>query len=62
MILLRNTPVACVVVFALIVCSAAYDNGLASLPPMGWNTWCTDDICGDAPCFTSALQLQLRTL
>ena len=24
----------------------AYDNGVARLPPMGWNTWCTDDICG----------------
>ena len=24
----------------------AYDNGLASSPPMGWNTWCTDDLCG----------------
>mmetsp|Transcript_11772 Transcript_11772/g.14224 ORF Transcript_11772/g.14224 Transcript_11772/m.14224 type:complete len:428 (+) Transcript_11772:68-1351(+) len=23
-----------------------YNNGLASSPPMGWNTWCTDDICG----------------
>jgi alpha-galactosidase len=25
----------------------AYDNGPASsLPPMGWNTWCTNDLCG----------------
>eukprot|EP01147_Barroeca_monosierra_P006997 gene6997-7629_t len=24
----------------------AYNNGLARLPPMGWNTWCTDDLCG----------------
>lgn len=24
----------------------AYDNGLAATPPMGWSTWCTNDICG----------------
>jgi len=23
-----------------------YNNGMAPRPPMGWNTWCTDDICG----------------
>ncbi|EDQ92942.1 uncharacterized protein MONBRDRAFT_30876 [Monosiga brevicollis MX1] len=26
--------------------SQAYDNGRGRLPPMGWNTWCTDDACG----------------
>lgn len=28
--------------------AAAYDNGakLGALPPRGWATWCTDDICG----------------
>jgi alpha-galactosidase len=28
--------------------AAAYDNGapLSALPPLGWNTWCTDDFCG----------------
>ena len=25
---------------------AAYNNGLGEYPPMGWNTWCTDDLCG----------------
>lgn len=25
---------------------SAYDNGLGATPPMGWNTWCTDDLCG----------------
>jgi alpha-galactosidase len=25
---------------------AAYNNGVGAEPPMGWNTWCTDDICG----------------
>ena len=35
-----------VVVLALLASAAAYDNGLGVLPPMGWNTWCTDDICG----------------
>eukprot|EP01114_Cavostelium_apophysatum_P007715 TRINITY_DN1987_c0_g1_i1.p1 TRINITY_DN1987_c0_g1~~TRINITY_DN1987_c0_g1_i1.p1 ORF type:complete len:439 (+),score=38.83 TRINITY_DN1987_c0_g1_i1:162-1478(+) len=31
---------------------AALDNGLALLPPMGWTTWCTDDIieCYDDFC------------
>ena len=24
----------------------AYDNGMAALPPLGWATWCTDDLCG----------------
>lgn len=26
--------------------AVAYNNGLGALPPMGWNTWCTDDVCG----------------
>lgn len=25
---------------------AAYNNGVGAKPPMGWNTWCTDDVCG----------------
>ena len=26
---------------------SSYDNGrLSSTPPMGWSTWCTDDLCG----------------
>eukprot|EP00013_Stygamoeba_regulata_P027356 CAMPEP_0177647550 /NCGR_PEP_ID=MMETSP0447-20121125/10358_1 /TAXON_ID=0 /ORGANISM="Stygamoeba regulata, Strain BSH-02190019" /LENGTH=408 /DNA_ID=CAMNT_0019150139 /DNA_START=75 /DNA_END=1301 /DNA_ORIENTATION=+ len=24
----------------------SYDNGVGALPPMGWNSWCTDDACG----------------
>ena len=24
----------------------SYDNGIASTPPKGWTTWCTDDLCG----------------
>ena len=35
-----------VVALVLLATAAAYDNGLAALPPMGWNTWCTDDLCG----------------
>lgn len=31
---------------ALAIPVGAYDNGVASSPPMGWNTWCTDDLCG----------------
>ena len=26
--------------------AAAYDNGLGAYPPLGWSTWCTDDLCG----------------
>lgn len=22
-----------------------YNNGIGQLPPMGWNTWCTDGVC-----------------
>jgi hypothetical protein len=38
--------IAFIMMFAALTCVSAYDNGLASVPPMGWNTWCTDDICG----------------
>jgi alpha-galactosidase len=35
--------VACV----LVVVTRAYDNGvLSDSPPMGWSTWCTEDLCG----------------
>eukprot|EP00605_Chrysophyceae_sp_TOSAG23-4_P001640 GSChrysophyteH1.ASY1.ANO1.1801.1 assembled CDS len=31
----------------ILVVTKAYDNGmLGQSPPMGWSTWCTDDICG----------------
>jgi alpha-galactosidase len=33
----------CVLLFTIVT---SYNNGLGDLPPMGWNTWCTDDICG----------------
>jgi alpha-galactosidase len=26
--------------------SQAYNNGLGATPPMGWSTWCTNDLCG----------------
>ena len=33
---------------ALVLRAAAYDNGAwpGALPPLGWNSWCTDDYCG----------------
>jgi hypothetical protein len=40
------TSLVHVVALVLLATAAAYDNGLAALPPMGWNTWCTDDLCG----------------
>lgn len=46
MALTRTGPVSAAVLCLLIACVSAYDNGLAAVPPMGWNTWCTDDICG----------------
>jgi hypothetical protein len=24
----------------------SYNNGLAATPPMGWSSWCTNDLCG----------------
>ena len=30
----------------LFVVVQGYNNGLAETPPMGWNTWCTEDWCG----------------
>jgi alpha-galactosidase len=24
----------------------SYNNGMAPTPPMGWSTWCTNDLCG----------------
>jgi hypothetical protein len=30
----------------LVTAVFAYNNGVARFPPMGWNTWCTDDACG----------------
>jgi len=36
-----------VLVATLAPFSSAYDNGeLGMSPPMGWSTWCTDDLCG----------------
>jgi len=39
--LVQNTmrllsPAACAAALLLLACAAAYDNGLAALPPMGW--------------------------
>lgn len=36
----------------------AYNNGVGSTPPMGWNTWCTDDVCGLIDKCTEALVKQ----
>lgn len=35
-----------IALITLVAPCSAYNNGLGRLPPMGWNTWCTDDICG----------------
>ncbi len=44
-----NCKVFILIVLALtlsVSVTLAYNNGVARLPPMGWNTWCTQDICG----------------
>ena len=46
-----NLRSACALALALALAlapsSRAYDNGSGwSKPPLGWNTWCTDDFCG----------------
>jgi len=36
-----------IVFFAILkIAVLAYDNGLGATPPMGWSTWCTNDLCG----------------
>lgn len=39
---------AAVLALATVLATAAvaYNNGAGATPPMGWNTWCTDDVCG----------------
>eukprot|EP00053_Salpingoeca_punica_P011449 m.102032 g.102032 ORF g.102032 m.102032 type:complete len:418 (-) comp15676_c0_seq1:288-1541(-) len=50
---LQRGPALLVLAVAVAACvlglcqpAAAYNNGLGRLPPMGWNTWCTEDLCG----------------
>ena len=56
MALHRTAPASAAVLLLLLACVSAYDNGLAAVPPMGWNTWCTDDICGASPGFAASPQ------
>lgn len=34
------------ITLAVLPKALAYDNGVAATPPMGWSTWCTNDLCG----------------
>lgn len=47
---MRSTPILALVAvaacLALLPSASAYDNGLGAYPPLGWSTWCTDDLCG----------------
>lgn len=54
---MRRTPSAAAVAVALGVAVAAavagvfaVDNGLGLVPPLGWNTWCTEGACGRDVC------------
>lgn len=38
--------VVAVILTALPSFTIAYNNGLGATPPMGWSTWCTNDLCG----------------
>ena len=49
----RRRLLLLVLAFTLMPPCAAYNNGLGALPPMGWNSWCTDSLCnafGKDPC------------
>lgn len=37
---------AIVSVGSLLLPAVAYDNGVSPTPPMGWSSWCTNDLCG----------------
>jgi hypothetical protein len=43
-----SSTIAAVVVLISVLCVSVfgYDNGLVPTPPMGWSTWCTNDLCG----------------
>eukprot|EP01120_Amphizonella_sp_Union-15-10_P007669 TRINITY_DN2618_c0_g1_i1.p1 TRINITY_DN2618_c0_g1~~TRINITY_DN2618_c0_g1_i1.p1 ORF type:complete len:428 (-),score=90.71 TRINITY_DN2618_c0_g1_i1:96-1316(-) len=47
-----------IVVFLICLITGALssDNGLGALPPMGWNTWCTDGSCGRDVCYESEIK------
>lgn len=36
----------CIFAASKVFSVSAYDNGVAATPPMGWSSWCTNDICG----------------
>ena len=38
--------VFCIFAASKVFSVSAYDNGVAATPPMGWSSWCTNDICG----------------
>lgn len=35
-----------ILVASRLVAVAAYNNGVGGTPPMGWSSWCTNDLCG----------------
>jgi hypothetical protein len=35
-----RSQLACTVAAALVAAAVASNNGLARVPPLGWNTWC----------------------
>eukprot|EP01048_Picozoa_sp_COSAG05_P028621 COSAG05_NODE_8980_length_657_cov_0.835125_1_plen_93_part_10 len=47
---------------ALLTQAAAYDNGMARKPPMGWQTWCSVGPCGEDHCNDAQIRTMADTL
>lgn len=45
-LLLKQMLLTGLVVLAYFAAVEAYNNGVGGTPPMGWSTWCTNDLCG----------------
>ena len=58
MVVLRNLLAALVVLPS----AAAYDNGMARKPPMGWQTWCSVGPCGEDHCNDGQIREMADTL
>ena len=47
---------------ALVGKAAAYNNGMAKKPPMGWQTWCSVGPCGEDHCHADQIMEMADTL
>ena len=51
-----------VAALALVGKAAAYNNGMAKKPPMGWQTWCSVGPCGEDHCHADQIMEMADTL